>query len=141
MMRGALLSSSIPLFKEKKKIHLCRFNPKKILSLRFSLSLLLIFILKTPSFLARKQEMKVDGSSDLVGESGTVIEGLSEYYRYSPPAKVAIGEEREREREGEEELFVPPLNFAMVDNGIFRSGFPDIANFTFLQSLSLRSIL
>jgi len=89
--------------------------------------------------------MKVDGSSDLVGESGTVIEGLSEYYRYSPPAKVAIGEERERERErereGEEELFVPPLNFAMVDNGIFRSGFPDIANFTFLQSLSLRSIL
>ncbi|XP_034915273.1 inositol diphosphatase DSP1 [Populus alba] len=29
----------------------------------------------------------------------------------------------------------------MVDNGIFRSGFPDFANFTFLQSLSLRSIL
>lgn len=40
-----------------------------------------------------------------------------------------------------EELFVPPLNFAMVDNGIFRSGFPDTANFGFLRSLRLRSIL
>ncbi|WCJ20133.1 Phosphotyrosine protein phosphatases superfamily protein [Euphorbia peplus] len=41
----------------------------------------------------------------------------------------------------EEEMLVPPLNFAMVDNGIFRSGFPDSANFTFLRSLSLRSII
>ncbi|GAB4825206.1 Tyrosine-protein phosphatase dsp1 [Ancistrocladus abbreviatus] len=40
-----------------------------------------------------------------------------------------------------EGLFVPPLNFAMVDNGVFRSGFPDTANFTFLQSLGLRSIV
>ncbi|GMI77497.1 plant and fungi atypical dual-specificity phosphatase 1 [Hibiscus trionum] len=40
-----------------------------------------------------------------------------------------------------EELFVPPLNFAMVDNGVFRSGFPDSANFSFLQSLGLRSII
>ncbi|KAK6917806.1 Atypical dual-specificity phosphatase Siw14-like [Dillenia turbinata] len=40
-----------------------------------------------------------------------------------------------------EDLLVPPLNFAMVDNGIFRSGFPDIANFSFLQALALRSII
>ncbi|KAK8524308.1 hypothetical protein V6N13_015335 [Hibiscus sabdariffa] len=40
-----------------------------------------------------------------------------------------------------EELFVPPLNFAMVDNGVFRSGFPDSANFSFLKSLGLRSII
>ncbi|GMG98716.1 hypothetical protein Nepgr_000556 [Nepenthes gracilis] len=38
-------------------------------------------------------------------------------------------------------LFIPPLNFAMVDNGVFRSGFPDITNFTHLQSLGLRSII
>ncbi|PKA50646.1 putative tyrosine-protein phosphatase [Apostasia shenzhenica] len=44
-------------------------------------------------------------------------------------------------REGGEELFVPPLNFAMVDNGVFRSGFPDLANFCFLQTLKLRSVL
>lgn len=39
------------------------------------------------------------------------------------------------------ELYIPPLNFAMVDIGIFRSGFPDSPNFSFLQSLSLRSIM
>lgn len=41
----------------------------------------------------------------------------------------------------EDDLFVPPLNFAMVDNGIFRSGFPEPANFSFLQTLGLRSIM
>ncbi|KAG6717596.1 hypothetical protein I3842_04G108600 [Carya illinoinensis] len=40
-----------------------------------------------------------------------------------------------------EDSFIPPLNFAMVDNGIFRSGFPDFANFSFLQTLGLRSII
>lgn len=42
---------------------------------------------------------------------------------------------------GDEEVYIPPLNFSLVDNGIFRSGFPDSANFSFLQSLGLRSIL
>lgn len=40
-----------------------------------------------------------------------------------------------------DEAFVPPLNFAMVDNGIFRSGFPDSANFGFMKSLRLRSVM
>ncbi|TVU28716.1 hypothetical protein EJB05_20246 [Eragrostis curvula] len=43
--------------------------------------------------------------------------------------------------DGEVEAMVPPLNFAMVDDGIFRSGFPDAANFRFLRSLNLRSIV
>lgn len=43
--------------------------------------------------------------------------------------------------ENEEDFFIPPLNFAMVDNGIFRSGFPDVDNFSFLQTLGLRSIM
>ncbi|KAK9133196.1 hypothetical protein Scep_012724 [Stephania cephalantha] len=43
--------------------------------------------------------------------------------------------------DGEEELLVPPLNFAMVDNGVFRSGFPDTSNFKFLKTLGLRSII
>ncbi|KAJ6973339.1 tyrosine-protein phosphatase DSP1 isoform X3 [Populus alba x Populus x berolinensis] len=42
---------------------------------------------------------------------------------------------------GDELNLIPPLNFAMVDNGIFRSGFPDSANFSFLQTLGLRSII
>ncbi|XP_071697117.1 inositol diphosphatase DSP1-like [Rutidosis leptorrhynchoides] len=40
-----------------------------------------------------------------------------------------------------EELYTPPLNFSMVDNGIYRSGFPDTANFSFLKTLGLRSIV
>ncbi|URD95930.1 Tyrosine phosphatase family [Musa troglodytarum] len=43
--------------------------------------------------------------------------------------------------EGEELLFVPPLNFAMVDAGLYRSGFPESANFGFLRTLRLRSVL
>ncbi|KAK1396130.1 putative tyrosine-protein phosphatase [Heracleum sosnowskyi] len=43
--------------------------------------------------------------------------------------------------DSDEELFNPPLNFAMVDNGIYRSGFPDPTNFPFLKTLGLRSII
>ncbi|KAG8385778.1 hypothetical protein BUALT_Bualt03G0080600 [Buddleja alternifolia] len=43
--------------------------------------------------------------------------------------------------DGGEDLFVPPLNFSMVDYGIYRSGFPDIPNFPFLKTLGLRSII
>ncbi|CAN6825983.1 hypothetical protein Bca4012_029709 [Brassica carinata] len=42
---------------------------------------------------------------------------------------------------GDELNLIPPLNFAMVDNGIFRSGFPDVSNFSFLKTLGLRSII
>lgn len=38
-------------------------------------------------------------------------------------------------------FFIPPLNFSMVDNGVFRSGFPNVSNFGFLETLGLRSIL
>ncbi|KAG0470629.1 hypothetical protein HPP92_016685 [Vanilla planifolia] len=41
----------------------------------------------------------------------------------------------------EEELLVPPLNFAVVEDGVFRSGFPEIANFGFIQTLQLRSVV
>jgi tyrosine-protein phosphatase SIW14 len=42
---------------------------------------------------------------------------------------------------GDDVNYIPPLNFSMVDNGIFRSGFPDSANFSFLQTLGLRTII
>ncbi|XP_006858403.2 probable tyrosine-protein phosphatase At1g05000 [Amborella trichopoda] len=47
----------------------------------------------------------------------------------------------EREMEGVEISLRPPVNFSMVDHGVFRSSFPDITNFSFLQILGLRSIL
>eukprot|EP00252_Welwitschia_mirabilis_P011307 TRINITY_DN25434_c0_g1_i1.p1 TRINITY_DN25434_c0_g1~~TRINITY_DN25434_c0_g1_i1.p1 ORF type:complete len:200 (-),score=30.19 TRINITY_DN25434_c0_g1_i1:295-894(-) len=37
--------------------------------------------------------------------------------------------------------FVPPLNFSIVENGIYRSGFPSSINFPFLETLGLRSII
>ncbi|KAM7276338.1 hypothetical protein ACFE04_018204 [Oxalis oulophora] len=42
---------------------------------------------------------------------------------------------------GDDVSYIPPLNFSMVDNGIFRSGFPDSANFSFLKTLGLRTII
>ncbi|KAI3680480.1 hypothetical protein L6452_35251 [Arctium lappa] len=38
-------------------------------------------------------------------------------------------------------LHIPPFNFAVVDDGIFRSGFPDTSNLSFLKTLGLRSII
>ncbi|CAB4275703.1 unnamed protein product [Prunus armeniaca] len=56
----------------------------------------------------------------------------------SPAVKApSVGDEKEREADA----FLPPLNFAMVDNGVFRSGFPHSANFSFLKSLGLRSVI
>lgn len=40
-----------------------------------------------------------------------------------------------------ENALVPPPNFAMVDEGVYRSGFPVVENFPFLESLNLRSIM
>ncbi|XP_073012807.1 inositol diphosphatase DSP3-like [Typha latifolia] len=43
---------------------------------------------------------------------------------------------------GAQEVFlIPPSNFGIVDNGIYRSGFPNPDNFGFLEDLNLRSIL
>lgn len=41
----------------------------------------------------------------------------------------------------EEPRFLPPLNFSMVEHGIFRSGFPDTPNLPFLETLGIRSII
>lgn len=77
---------------------------------------------------------------EMVGrEMCRAIEIVEEELEWNPDVKIPATA-TEVENDGEE-LFVPPLNFAMVDNGIFRSGFPDIANFAFLQTLGLRSIM
>ena len=38
-------------------------------------------------------------------------------------------------------LLIPPLNFAMVADGIYRSGYPSKKNHQFLKTLGLKSIL
>ncbi|ONM20722.1 putative tyrosine-protein phosphatase [Zea mays] len=58
------------------------------------------------------------------------------------PSSYAVLPRREGELVSAEELLlVPPLNFAMVDHGVYRSGFPDASNLPFLETLRLRSVL
>ncbi|KAK3136476.1 hypothetical protein QOZ80_5BG0435950 [Eleusine coracana subsp. coracana] len=38
-------------------------------------------------------------------------------------------------------LLAPPVNFGMVDTGVYRSGFPDGDSFGFLRGLRLRSVV
>ena len=39
------------------------------------------------------------------------------------------------------EMLIPPLNFSMVDKGVYRAGYPNPKNFAFLKKLGLKSIL
>ncbi|KAL6132421.1 hypothetical protein ACLB2K_064664 [Fragaria x ananassa] len=47
----------------------------------------------------------------------------------------------EKQKKTNDDVLEPPINFSMVEDGIFRSGFPQPANFPFLRSLNLRSII
>ena len=39
------------------------------------------------------------------------------------------------------EVLIPPANFSMVEDGVYRSGFPQLENFGFLSTLNLKSIM
>ncbi|KAL8159204.1 hypothetical protein V2J09_000741 [Rumex salicifolius] len=43
--------------------------------------------------------------------------------------------------DGDDGVLVPPSNFSMVDEGVYRSGFPQPCNFGFLETLNLKSII
>ncbi|GKV02387.1 hypothetical protein SLEP1_g14826 [Rubroshorea leprosula] len=45
------------------------------------------------------------------------------------------------ESEDNDVVLVPPTNFSMVDEGVYRSALPQPSNFGFLQTLNLRSII
>ncbi|KAK9692208.1 hypothetical protein RND81_09G248600 [Saponaria officinalis] len=40
-----------------------------------------------------------------------------------------------------DDVLMPPINFSMVEEGLYRSGFPEIDNFPFLETLNLKSII
>jgi len=48
--------------------------------------------------------------------------------------------EEEEELDSTIDLIIPPLNFAMVAKGVYRSGYPNPKNFPFLKKLGLKSI-
>ncbi|KAL2941486.1 Tyrosine-protein phosphatase DSP3 [Bienertia sinuspersici] len=41
----------------------------------------------------------------------------------------------------EDDILTPPTNFSMVEDGLYRSGFPESVNFSFLETLNLKSII
>lgn len=84
--------------------------------------------------------MKLDNCHDTDDMCKTIEVASVVVVDHSSPAMTLVDGGGELDGDGEE-LFTPPLNFSMVDNGIFRSGFPDTANFAFLQTLGLRSIM
>ncbi|KAM1060718.1 hypothetical protein ACFX13_025885 [Malus domestica] len=45
------------------------------------------------------------------------------------------GMKREMKNDEYDDVLEPPINFSMVEDGIFRSGFPQPSNFPFLKSL------
>jgi tyrosine-protein phosphatase SIW14 len=80
-----------------------------------------------------RQRSQDAGQNDDKGAGVLGIEPWSHLTTKLPPPEAGTG--------GGGDPLVPPLNFAMVDDGIFRSGLPDAANFRFLLSLNLRSIV
>ncbi|KAI8923371.1 tyrosine phosphatase family-domain-containing protein [Entophlyctis helioformis] len=56
----------------------------------------------------------------------------------SPVVAAAVAQWPATERE---RVLVPPLNFAMVEPGVYRSGYPNKKNFPFLKKLGLQSVM
>jgi len=74
-------------------------------------------------------------------EEAMEMSGLDLWKHEKPPRICSLPPPLPAPPACDEAALVPPLNFAMVDDGIFRSGFPETANFRFLKSLNLRSIV
>ncbi|KAL9249616.1 Tyrosine-protein phosphatase DSP3-like protein [Drosera capensis] len=53
--------------------------------------------------------------------------------------EVKVAEVEEEGKDGE--VLVPPMNFAVVEEGVYRSGFPKPENFGFIKTLNLNSII
>ena len=49
--------------------------------------------------------------------------------------------EKKEELKQEDDVLIPPSNFSMVEEGLYRSGFPEPSNFGFLETLNLKSIM
>ncbi|KAG8072573.1 hypothetical protein GUJ93_ZPchr0006g41773 [Zizania palustris] len=81
--------------------------------------------------IARKQRNQEAEQRAEEAEGGVVVVSIEPWEQH--PKLPAGGEEAA--------ALVPPLNFAEVHDGIFRSGLPAAANFAFLLSLNLRSIV
>ncbi|CAL5394007.1 unnamed protein product [Camellia sinensis] len=108
------------------------------LSLSFSLSLSLLYSLIQSVMTVEEVLQGAGGGGDMCK---TIEVAVVEPPQLNPLTKLSPPSLDDFDPTDDDEFYIPPLNFATVDNGIFRSGFPDTANFPFLQSLGLRSII
>lgn len=85
-----------------------------------------------------------DGTQDITSvkqvevDNATVSEGDATMDSVSDES---IHKRKLRGRLNTSDKLVPPLNFAMVSKGVYRSGYPNKKNFPFLKRLGLRSIV
>lgn len=85
------------------------------------------------------KDMNVFLNGLVLKENDSEDSGRDTVINQSPSAQNMIEKVMVDARRG---FLVPPINFSMVDNGVFRSGFPDMStNFSFLRTLKLKSIL
>lgn len=79
--------------------------------------------------------------SDGTGAHANINENENDDADEAAPVRVQVFWPTLQAAPTRDRLIVPPLNFAMVDKGVYRSGYPNRRNFVFLQSLGLKSIL
>lgn len=79
-----------------------------------------------------KTEIKAEAVADAEADAVTVtVTGLA--HEIYPLLRVSSGKSANKH--------VPPLNFGHVSPGVFRSGHPQPANYAFLETLKLRTVL
>eukprot|EP00250_Pteridium_aquilinum_P012170 c20547_g1_i1 orf=276-1019(+) len=81
----------------------------------------------TPNCRQRESDLRIEDME---------VENLAQEVKRS-----CAGDEESEEEEEQQQMLIPPLNFSMVDEGVFRSGYPHLSNFPFLHTLNLRSIV
>ena len=103
--------------------------------------------------LSREFMESAAGDGGAIGSKGAPLEtrvggngkALGLFYTYYDTLSDGTSEEGDSESENVsrvvEEIFIPPVNFAMVEKGVYRSGYPSERNFDFLKKLKLKSIL
>ncbi|XP_061342604.1 tyrosine-protein phosphatase DSP3-like [Gastrolobium bilobum] len=79
---------------------------------------------------------------DGIGMAGTESAKSSDPKRhYNDGLVTMVVVEVEEEEDNTNAVLVAPCNFSMVEEGIYRSSFPQPSNFAFLKTLNLRSII
>ncbi|KAL7005501.1 hypothetical protein EMMF5_004906 [Cystobasidiomycetes sp. EMM_F5] len=81
----------------------------------------------SPSIYPNQSALAVNGTQDIVASPTALSSASSDEAAFTSSDGIRI--------------YVPPLNFAIVTPGVYRSGFPRPENFNYIDDLGLKSIL